>query len=66
MLMVIADLGMMLQMASRRTVLQTIVDDDKRSRVTSFYLMAFMGITPLIISLSYITSPGGFEPPLPA
>jgi MFS family permease len=28
------------------TVLQTIVDDDKRGRIMSFFTMAFMGMTP--------------------
>ena len=36
----------MLQMASSNTILQTIVDDDKRGRVLSLYIMAFMGTTP--------------------
>lgn len=45
-LMVIVGLGMMLQMASSNTILQTIVDDDKRGRVMSFYTMAFMGAAP--------------------
>lgn len=45
-LMVIVGLGMMLQMASSNTVLQTIVDDDKRGRVMSLYSMAFMGTAP--------------------
>jgi MFS family permease len=45
-LMVIIGLGMMLQMASSNTILQTIVDDDKRGRVMSFYTMAFMGTAP--------------------
>jgi len=45
-LMVIVGLGMMLQMASSNTVLQTIVEDDKRGRVMSFYSMAFMGTAP--------------------
>ena len=35
--------GMMVQMASCNTILQTIVDDDKRGRVMSFYTMAFAG-----------------------
>jgi MFS family permease len=33
-------------MASSNTVLQTIVDDDKRGRVMSFYTMAFVGTAP--------------------
>ena len=45
-LLVITGLGMMVQMASNNTVLQTIVDDDKRGRVMSFHNMAFMGVTP--------------------
>lgn len=38
---------MMLQMASCNTLLQTIVDEDKRSRVMSLYTMAFMGTAPI-------------------
>jgi MFS family permease len=38
--------GMMVQMAAANTLLQTIVDDDKRGRVMSFYSMAFMGMAP--------------------
>jgi MFS family permease len=45
-LMVIMGLGMMLEMASSNTILQTIVDDNKRGRVMSFYTMAFMGTAP--------------------
>jgi MFS family permease len=36
----------MVQMTSTNTVLQTIVDEDKRGRVMSFYTMAFMGMVP--------------------
>ncbi|HEX7583563.1 MAG TPA: MFS transporter [Prolixibacteraceae bacterium] len=45
-LMVITGLGMMLQMASSNTIMQTIAEDDKRGRVMSFYTMAFMGTAP--------------------
>lgn len=34
-------MGLVLQHTSGNTVLQTIVDDDKRGRVMSFYMMAF-------------------------
>lgn len=46
MLMVVTGLGFMVQMAASNTVLQTIVDEDKRGRVMSFYTMAFMGTAP--------------------
>lgn len=39
--------GLVIQMAATNTVLQMIVDDDKRGRVMSFYFMAFMGAVPL-------------------
>lgn len=45
--MPVIGLGLMVQIASTNTVLQTIVDDDKRGRVMSFYSMAFMGTVPL-------------------
>jgi predicted MFS family arabinose efflux permease len=37
---------MMQQLASSNTILQTIVDEDKRGRVMSFYSMAFQGAAP--------------------
>jgi MFS family permease len=46
-LLALAGFGMMTQMASSNTVLQTIVDDDKRGRVMSFYTMAFLGTAPI-------------------
>jgi MFS family permease len=45
-LMFVTGLGMMTQMAACNTVIQTIVDDDKRGRVMSFYMMAFIGTAP--------------------
>ncbi|MBV9211129.1 MAG: MFS transporter [Acidobacteria bacterium] len=45
-LMVVTGLGFMIQMAVSNTVLQTIVEEDKRGRVMSFYTMAFMGTAP--------------------
>jgi len=46
-IMPVIGFGMIVQMAATNTVLQTIVDDDKRGRVMSFYSMAFMGTVPL-------------------
>lgn len=42
----VAGFAMMVQMAASNTVLQTVVEEDKRGRVMSFYTMAFMGTTP--------------------
>jgi MFS family permease len=45
-LMVLTGLGFMVQMAVSNTLIQTIVEEDKRGRVMSFYTMAFMGTAP--------------------
>ena len=42
----LAGCGMMVQMAASNTILQTIVDHDKRGRVMGFYSMAFLGMVP--------------------
>jgi MFS family permease len=42
----VAGFGAMMQVAASNTILQTIVDDDKRGRVMSLFTMAFMGMTP--------------------
>jgi MFS family permease len=44
--LVVTGFGFMVQMASSNTVIQTIVDDEKRGRVMSFYMMAFLGMAP--------------------
>lgn len=46
-LMGLTGFGQMVQLATGNTLLQTIVDDDKRGRVMSFYTMAFFGMTPV-------------------
>jgi len=46
-LMVFIGFGLMVHMATSNTVIQTIVDDDKRGRVMGFYVMAVIGIAPL-------------------
>jgi MFS family permease len=38
--------SLVVQMAACNTVLQTLVEDDKRGRVMSIFSMCFMGITP--------------------
>ena len=46
MLMLVCGFGMMQQMAASNTIIQTIVEDNKRGRVMSFYAMAFVGMAP--------------------
>ena len=45
-IMLVIGFGMMVQMASSNTILQTLVEEDKRGRIMSFYTMAFMGMVP--------------------
>lgn len=45
-MLLLVGFGFMVQLASSNTVIQTIVDDDKRGRVMSFYMMAFLGAMP--------------------
>jgi len=43
----ITGFGVISQLASSNTILQTVVDENKRGRVMSLYTMALMGIAPL-------------------
>jgi MFS family permease len=45
-IMLVSGFGMLLQIATSNTLLQTITEDDKRGRVMSFFTMAFMGMSP--------------------
>jgi MFS family permease len=42
----IAGFGMMRHMAASNTILQTIVDENKRGRVMAYYAMSFQGLAP--------------------
>ncbi|MGH9742417.1 MAG: MFS transporter, partial [Candidatus Acidiferrum sp.] len=45
-LLAVCGFGMMLQMAASNTIIQTIVEEDKRGRVMSYYTAAFVGMAP--------------------
>jgi MFS family permease len=45
-MVLVAGMGMMQGMAASNTVIQTIVSEDKRGRVMSYYTIAFIGMTP--------------------
>lgn len=45
-LMLVTGFSMMQMMAASNTIMQTIVEQDKRGRVMSFYSLSFMGILP--------------------
>jgi MFS family permease len=45
-MVLIAGMGMMQGMAVSNTIIQTIVSEDKRGRVMSYYTMAFVGMAP--------------------
>ncbi len=44
--MLLIGFGMMVQWVSCNTILQTMVEDDMRGRVMSFYVLSFLGVTP--------------------
>jgi MFS family permease len=45
-ILAVTGFGMMVALAASNTLIQTIVDEDKRGRMMSFYTMAFMGMVP--------------------
>jgi MFS family permease len=45
-LMVVVGFGMMQGLAASNTIIQTLVPEDKRGRVMSYYTMAFVGMAP--------------------
>jgi MFS family permease len=45
-MMFLTGLGMIQGMAASNTIIQTIVSEDKRGRVMSYYTMAFVGMAP--------------------
>ena len=48
-LLLVAGFGMMTHMAASNTILQTIIPDERRGRVMSYYTMAFIGMAPMIV-----------------
>jgi len=46
-LMIVSGSGMMVHMAAANTLVQTLVDDDKRGRVMSLHTMSVRGMVPL-------------------
>jgi MFS family permease len=57
-MVMVAGMGMMMGMAASNTVIQTIVSEDKRGRVMSYYTMAFMGMAPFGSLLAGIMANG--------
>ncbi|HTV10160.1 MAG TPA: MFS transporter [Candidatus Aquilonibacter sp.] len=45
-LMLVVGYGMMMGLAGSNTIIQTLVPEDKRGRVMSYYTMAFVGMAP--------------------
>ena len=45
-MMLLTGFGMMQGMAASNTIIQTVVPEDKRGRVMSYYTMAFVGMAP--------------------
>jgi MFS family permease len=56
-LMTVTGFGMMQMFAASSTVIQTIVEEDKRGRVMSYWTMAYMGASPFGSLLAGSLSP---------
>jgi MFS family permease len=61
-LMAVTGFGMMQFAAASNTVIQTIVDEDKRGRVMSYYMMAYMGASPFGSLLAGALAPAAGAP----
>jgi MFS family permease len=46
-MLVLAGAGLIVMVASSNTIIQTIVDDDKRGRVMGLFLMSYLGAAPV-------------------
>ena len=61
-LMVVTGSGMFMASAACNTILQTIVDDDKRSRVMAYYAMFFVGAAPFgHIAAGWVAAQAGVQ-----
>ena len=62
-LLAVVGFAVMVQMAASNTILQTIVPEDKRGRVMSFYAVAFLGLAPIGSLLTgALAGPGALGP----
>ncbi len=46
-ILILCGFGMMVELAGSNTILQSLVDEDKRGRVMSLYTLSFMGMSPI-------------------
>ena len=67
-LMAVAGFGMMVNMASSNTILQTIAEEDKRGRLMSMYALAFAGMAPFgsLLARERSRPTSAYRPRLPA
>jgi len=62
-LLALVGFGSMILMAACNTILQTLVDEDKRGRVMSIYTMCFMGLAPFgSMAAGYLSTVIGLGP----